>query len=120
VEFRYSDKRRTGPLTDGSVDWLSMIFQLAHRPPAGKKLDLRVFTQRRVYEYRLEILGFEELDLPFGRARTVHLHHAGEKPEEAVDVWLGADQHYLPVKLRYPVARNRLVVEQTATSIRSR
>jgi hypothetical protein len=33
-------------------------------------------------------------------------------------VWLGVDQHYLPVKLRYPVARGRLMVEQTATSIK--
>jgi hypothetical protein len=120
VEFRYSDKRRTAPLTESSVDWLSMIFQLAQRPPAGRTMHLRVYTQRRMYEYRLEVLGFEELDLPFGRARTVHLRHPGDKPEEAVDVWLGADQHYLPVKLRYPVARNRLVVEQTATSIRAR
>ncbi len=120
VEFRYSDKRRTGPLTESSVDWLSMIFQLAHRPPTGDRLEIRVYTQRRALQYRLQVLGFEELDLPFGRARTLHLRHTGEKPEETVDVWLGADQHYLPVKLRYPVARNRLVVEQTATSIRSR
>jgi hypothetical protein len=27
------------------------------------------------------------------------------------------DQHYLPVKLRYPVARNRLVVDQVATRV---
>jgi hypothetical protein len=35
-------------------------------------------------------------------------------------VWLGLDQHYLPVKLRYPVARNRLIVEQSATVVSSR
>jgi hypothetical protein len=37
-----------------------------------------------------------------------------------VDVWLGVDQHYLPVKMRYPVARNRLVVEQVATRVEAR
>jgi hypothetical protein len=38
-------------------------------------------------------------------------------PSEVVDVWLGIEQNYLPVKLRYPVARNRLMVEQVATSV---
>ena len=55
-----------------------------------------------------------------GAVRTLHLRHEGEKPEQAVDVWLGRDQFPLPVKLRYPVARNRLVVEQVATSVRAR
>ncbi len=120
VEFRRGDNVRTAPLTDSTVDWLSMIFQLAHTPPSGDAMTLRVFTQRRLYEYRLQVLGREDIELPFGRARTLHLRHTGEKPEETVDVWLGADQFYLPVKLRYPVARNRLVVEQTATSVKVR
>jgi hypothetical protein len=34
-----------------------------------------------------------------------------------VDVWLGIEQNYLPVKMRYPIAKNRLVVEQTARRI---
>jgi len=120
VEFRRGDSVRSSPLTDSTVDWLSMIFQLAHAPPTGEALPLRVFTQRRLYEYRLQVLGAEEIDLPFGRVRAIHLRHSGEKPEETVDVWLGVDQYYLPVKLRYPVARNRLVVEQTATSVKAR
>jgi hypothetical protein len=37
-----------------------------------------------------------------------------------VDVWLGLDHHYLPVKLRYPVAKNRLTVEQSATRVVAR
>jgi hypothetical protein len=117
VEFRRGDARRSGVLTDSTVDWLSMIFQLAHLPPAKDGTPLRVYTQRRLYEYRLNVMGEEVLELPLGRTRTLHLRHEGAKPEEAVDVWLGVDQHYLPVKLRYPVARGRLMVEQTATSV---
>jgi hypothetical protein len=47
----------------------------------------------------------------------LHLRHANEAENEYVDVWLGIDQHYVPVKMRYPVARNRVMVEQTATRI---
>lgn len=117
IEFRRGFAKRKGVLADSTVDWLSMIFQLAHLPPARDGTPLRVYTQRRLYEYRLNVVGPEELDLPFGKAKTLHLRHEGSRPEEAVDVWLGVDQHYLPVKLRYPVARGRLMVEQTATSV---
>ncbi|MBL0143275.1 MAG: DUF3108 domain-containing protein [Betaproteobacteria bacterium] len=120
VQFRYGDNTRTGILTDSTVDWLSMIFQLAQMPPKGDAMDMRVFTQRRLYQFHLQVVGFEELELPLGRANTLHLRHIGKNPEETVDVWLGANQYYLPVKLRYPVARNRLVVEQTATSVKAR
>ena len=83
-------------------------------------MPLRVFTQRRLYDFRLQVVGEETLELPFGTVRALHLRHEGEKPEQAVDVWLGLNQFNLPVKLRYPVARNRLVVEQVATSVRAR
>jgi len=121
VEFQRGDERRTGPITGNTVDWLSMIFQLAHLPPPhGEALELRVFTQRKMYEYRLQVVGLELIELPLGVVQALHLRHAGERPEQAVDVWLGVEQHHLPVKLRYPVARNRLMVEQSATSVRMR
>jgi hypothetical protein len=109
------------PLVDNTVDWLSMIFQLAHQPPRGESMDLRVFTQRKFYQFHLMVLGEEEIEIPLGRVRAQHLRHIDAKdPSEVVDVWLGVKQHYLPVKLRYPVARNRLVVEQLATKVTSR
>jgi hypothetical protein len=95
-----------------------MIFQLAHVPPTTGAQELQVFTQRRMYRFRLQVLGIEEIDIPLGKVRALHLRHEDPaKSAEAVDVWLGVDQHYLPVKLRYPVARNRLVVEQVATRL---
>ena len=52
---------------------------------------------------------------------TLHLRHVDPKDEtEVVDVWLGLDQSYLPVKLRYPVAKNRLMVDQVATRVSAR
>jgi hypothetical protein len=118
VTFDRHGEKKTSPLTDNTVDWLSMIFQLAHAPPTAQAFDLQVFTQRRMYRFKLAVLGIEEVETPMGRLRAQHLRHVGtENPNEVVDVWLGVDQHYLPVKLRYPVARNRVVVEQLATRI---
>jgi len=117
VTFDRKGEKSEGELFDNTVDWLTMIFQLAHRPPTGEAFDLRVFTQRRLYTFKLKIVGEDELDLPIGKVRALHLRHADEEKKEYVDVWLGIDQHYMPVKLRFPVARNRFMVEQTATRI---
>ena len=55
-----------------------------------------------------------------GKLRALHLRHVNPEDNEVVDVWLGIDQHNLPVKLRFPVARNRVTVEQVATHISER
>ena len=117
VTFRRKGESRTTPLESNTVDWLTMIFQLAHMPPSGEATQLQVFTQRRLYRFNLQVLGVEEIDIPLGRVRALHLRHEDPARADSVDVWLGLDQHYLPVKLRYPVARNRLVVDQVATRL---
>lgn len=118
VTFSRAGNNRTTPLVDNTLDWLSMIFQLAHLPPRGESTTLQVFTQRRMYKFALQVVGMEEIEIPLGRVRALHLRHVDEKdPREVVDVWLGTDHHNLPVKLRFPVARNRLMVEQVATRV---
>jgi hypothetical protein len=107
-------------LSANSVDWLSMIFQLAAAPPTGEAFDLQVYTQRKLYKFHLRSLGIEEIEVPIGRVRARHLQHVDSESGEIVDVWVGIDQHNLPVKLRFPVARNRIMVEQVATDISER
>jgi len=121
VKLFRGESSKTSDLKDNTVDWLSMIFQLAHVPPGGESTDLQVFTQRRMYRFRLEVLGIEQIEIPIGSVRALHLRHTDPKDSrEVVDVWLGLEQHNLPVKLRFPVARNRLMVEQVATQVSTR
>jgi hypothetical protein len=120
VTFDRNNEKKTEDLADNTVDWLSMIFQMAHMPPSGESYDLRVYTQRKLYKFNLKILGEEEIEIPIGKVRALHLRHIDPEDGQVVDVWLGNDQHYLPVKLRYPVARNRLSVEQVATRVTAR
>jgi hypothetical protein len=122
VTFERGDKKNVSDLADDTVDWLSMIFQLAHVPPAlgAETMQLRVFTQRKLYQFDLKVLGVEEIRIPLGTVRALHLRHVDPEDKQVVDVWLGVDQHYLPVKMRYPVARNRFMVEQSATRVSSK
>jgi len=117
VTFDRNNQKKTVDLADNTVDWLSMIFQMAHVPPSGETYALRVYTQRKLYKFELRILGEEEVEIPLGKVKALHLRHVDPEDQTVVDVWLGVQQHYLPVKLRYPVARNRLMVEQVATSV---
>lgn len=120
VTFEAKGEAKTTELADNTVDWLSMIFHLAHVPPSGEDYTLKVFTQRKMYQFTLKVLGIEEIEIPLGKVKALHLRHIDPKDNDVVDVWLGVEHHYLPVKLRYPVARNRLVVEQSATSVKAR
>ena len=120
VTFDRGTSKKTEDLTENTLDWLSMIFQMAHMPPSGETYDLKVFTQRRYYKFNLRVLGVEEIEIPLGKLRALHLRHTDPEDQSEVDVWLGVDQHYLPVKLRYPVARNRMMVEQSATDLSER
>jgi Protein of unknown function (DUF3108) len=120
VTFDRNNEKTTAELADNTVDWLSMIFQMAHMPPSGEAYALRVYTQRKLYKFDLKILGEEEVEIPLGKVRALHLRHVDPQDQTVVDVWLGVQQYYLPVKLRYPIARNRLVVEQVATSVSGR
>ena len=109
-------------LGDDTVDWLTMIFQLAHVPPRsdGQSLTLRVFTQRKLYDFKLTVVGLEEIEIPLGKVRALHLRHVDPEDGDVMDVWLGVDEHYLPVKMRYPVAKMKLMVEQSASRISER
>jgi len=120
VTFDRNNEKKTAELADNTVDWLSMIFQMAHMPPSGEAYALRVYTQRKLYKFDLKILGEEDVEIPLGKVRALHLRHIDPQDQTVVDVWLGVHQYYLPVKLRYPVARNRLTVEQVATSVSAR
>ena len=120
VTFEKGDEKRSAELKDNTVDWLSMIFQLAHQPPQGESFEIRVFTQRRMYQFKLRVLGEEQIEIPIGKVRTLHLRHENEAQNEYVDVWLSLQHHNMPVKMRYPVARNRFMVDQTATAISER
>jgi hypothetical protein len=122
VTLERGTSRKTAILAEDTVDWLTMIFQLASVPPRAQAgtFPLRVYTQRKLYDFRLKVLGVEELEIPLGKVRALHLRNVDPQDGKETDVWLGIDQHYLPVKMRYPVAKMRLMVEQSAARISER
>ena len=101
------------PLDDGAQDLLSFNYQLgflAH-PEAGSTLYLA--TGKKYGVYHLEVLGDEDLELPAGTVRTLHLRAPGTNTTE---LWLAYDYLLLPVKIRHVDAKGDSFV-QVATRI---
>lgn len=102
------------PLARGAQDLLSFNYQLgflAHPETGGT---LPIATGKKYAVYRLDVLGDEEIEVPAGNLRTLHLRAPGDN---ATDIWLAYDYRLLPVKIRYTDKKGDTYV-QVAAEIR--
>ena len=101
------------PLARGAQDLLSFNFQLRFMalPESGGVLMLA--TGKKYGAYRLEVIGDEEVTVPAGTLRTLHLRAPGVNTTE---LWLAYDYLLLPVKIRHVDKKGGSLV-QVATEI---
>ncbi|MFZ4535233.1 DUF3108 domain-containing protein [Propionivibrio sp.] len=97
----------------GAQDLLSFNYQLGFLPHPEAGSTLPIATGRKYGIYRLEVLGDEEIEVPAGVMRTLHLRAPGENTTE---LWLAYDYLLLPVKIRYVDSKGDSLV-QVATKI---
>lgn len=101
------------PLAKGAQDLLSFNYQLRFMtlPESGGVLMLA--TGKKYGAYRLEVIGDEEIAIPAGTLRTLHLRAPGVNTTE---LWLAYDYLLLPVKIRHVDNKGDSLV-QVATEI---
>jgi len=101
------------PLAKGAQDLLSFNYQLRFMalPESGGVLMLA--TGKKYGAYRLEVIGDEEIAVPAGTLRTLHLRAPGVNTTE---LWLAYDYLLLPVKIRHVDNKGDSLV-QVATEI---
>ena len=97
----------------GAQDLLSFNYQLGFLPDLHSGSTLPIVTGKKYGIYRLQVLGDEQIELPAGSLRTLHLRAPGENTTE---LWLAYDYLLLPVKIRYLDAKGDSFV-QVATQI---
>jgi hypothetical protein len=116
-QLRYGrvNEQRSQPLVAGTQDVLSVLYQLALTAPHAGTLDLAVTNGRKFDHYVFHVEGEDMLETPLGSMKTQHLAKA-DADGSRLDVWLGADIQYLPVRLRI-TDKNGDSAEQVATSI---
>lgn len=101
------------PLDAGAQDLLSFNYQLSFmaHPELGTVLHLA--TGKKYDSYVLEVVGDEEITVPAGTMRTLHLRAPGTNTTE---LWLAYEYLLLPVKIRHVDAKGDSLV-QVATKI---
>ena len=106
-------QREVVPLHEGAQDLLSFHYQLGYLPDLHTGSSLAVATGKKYGAYRLEVIGDEEIELPVGRMRTLHLRAPGVNTTK---LWLAYDYLMLPVKIRHLDSQGDSLV-QVATEI---
>ena len=100
-------------LDPGAQDLLSLNFQLGYLSLPELGGSLPVATGKKYERYQLEVVGDEEIEVPAGRLKTLHVRAPGDN---ATEFWLAYDYLLLPVKIRHVDRRGGSFV-QVATQI---
>jgi hypothetical protein len=112
MKVRVGDRAEQA-LAYGAQDLLSFNYQLGFLPDLGAGSVLPIATGKKYGVYRLEVIGDEEIEVPAGTLRTLHLRAPGENTTE---LWLAYDYLLLPVKIRHVDVKGDSFV-QVATQI---
>jgi hypothetical protein len=90
----------TAPLLENTQDVLSLFYQLGY-PGALASGDVPVTDGSKVDAYRFEVLGEEQLEMPFGKTfRTLRVRARYGTGKEQTDVWVALERFGLPVQIR--------------------
>ncbi|MBL8428571.1 MAG: DUF3108 domain-containing protein [Dechloromonas sp.] len=116
AEVRLSRSGATQPVSLGAQDILSLNYQLAYLRQPDTGATVGVVTGKKYDRFALDSLGEEEIEIPAGRFRTLHLRAMGDTVTE---IWIALDRHRLPVKIRYTDKKGD-IFEQVATEIGSK
>jgi len=90
-------------------DGLSFIWSFAFAPPK-EAVTVVVADGKRVTTYAFKVAGRERVRTPAGEFDALKLAKRRDNPQDkAVEIWLAADRHYLPVRI--------LVVDKDGTRL---
>ena len=113
AEVRLSRDGSVRPIARGTQDILSLNYQLAYLKKPEEGSSIGVVTGKKYERYELDSLGEEEIDLPAGRFRTLHLR---AQTDNTTEIWIALDHHRLPVKIRFTDKKGESF-EQVATEL---
>jgi hypothetical protein len=82
----------------GTQDILSLNYQLAYLGKLAEGSIIGVVTGKKYERYALDSLGEEEIEVPAGRFRTLHLR---AMTDNTTEIWIALDRQRLPVKIRF-------------------
>ncbi|MGH8703214.1 MAG: DUF3108 domain-containing protein [Burkholderiales bacterium] len=118
LNYGYAHEQKNVPLPADTQDLMSFIFQYALAPPAPGRYRLPITTGTRFEVYDIVVSGEERIETPLGALRALPVRQLPRSGEESIEIWLAADYHYLPVRIRHFDRRGKYSGEQVASEIR--
>lgn len=111
MELRVGN-RPARALLPGTQDVLSFAYQLGLIADLAAHSSLPIATGKAYANYRIEIVGDEEIETPAGTFRCLHLRVPGVATTE---LWLAYDRALLPVKVQHIDRKGALFVQLAVT-----
>lgn len=100
LTMKVKGKPTTVPLQPGTQDLSSFMYQFMFAQPKGNEFVLPVTTGKRLNTYRYNVAERNAaLQTKAGNFNAIHLVNADKSDEDEKELWLGAEAHYLPVRL---------------------
>lgn len=122
----FSGNTPSAELLAGAQDRLSVLLQLSalvagdpSRYPPGSAIRVQTAGAREADVWTFEVVGVETLDLPGGRQPAIKLQRLPRREFDVkVELWLGMQQEYLPVRVRLTQHDGDIVDQQWESSDR--
>lgn len=118
LDYGYAREQKSAPLPAGTQDLMSFVFQYVLVPPAPGRYWLPITTGTRFEVYEIVVSAEERIETPLGTLRALPVRQLPRPGEESVEVWLAADYHHLPVRIRHFDREGNFSGEQVASEIR--
>jgi hypothetical protein len=118
LNYGYAREPKSAPLSAGTQDLMSFVFQYVLAPPAPGRYRVPITTGTRFEVYEIVVSGEERIETPLGTLRAMPIRQLPRPGQESVEVWLSADYHHLPVRIRHFDREGNLAGEQVVNEIR--
>ena len=106
---------QTFDLQDGTQDLLSFMYQFMFVPPLTE-MQIIVTNGRKLNQYPYRFEGEEQIETGLGKVKTLHITKSSNEGEGKLELWLGIDYHYLPMKIR-KIDKDDKVYEQVINTL---
>lgn len=117
LQFGRPTAQKNTALPAGAQDLLSFMYQLSLAPPPRGRLQIPVTTGVYFENYELEVFDEETIETPLGKVRALPVKQVRRAGSETIEVWLGTDYHFLPLRIRFIGRDGTPGGEQVATQI---
>ena len=124
AKFDWSNKKvnlmtvkgtKTAEIADGTQDLLSFMYQFMFIPPL-ERMQISIATGKKLATYDYSFDGEQNINIPLGEIKTLHIVHTGDDNDEKTELWLALDYQYVPVKIR-KTEKNGKIYELVAKRI---